>query len=418
MGMTLGRRAPLWMIATAALVALVGPPAAAPTEIGRPIGTTAAAQSLPAPPGGLTPPDLLAAYDMQPLRDLGLDGSGETIVFLEFDDFDTRDLNAFTSRFGLPPIRPEVRGRAAQGAEGETTMDLEVAHAIAPGARLVVANHISLRRVTDADIARFHQQVLQQNPGAIFSVSIGYGCDKSFDPATAQALAQVYDATAALRIPVFVATGDSGAFSCLESSDDWGQPPTADTVGADLLASLPGVTAVGGTRLSAGPGGAWQQEEVWEEPAATGGTGGGISMYLDMPPWQAGPGVRNQFSNGKRQLPDVAAVADASTGVAVVIGGDWAQGGGTSQAAPIWAGMTALINQYLKRQGLQGVGFMNPALYTIAAGQPYPAFHDITRGTNLVYPATPGYDLATGLGTPDAWNLARDLEAYYRSGGR
>jgi kumamolisin len=91
------------------------------------------------------------------------------------------------------------------------------------------------------------------------------------------------------------------------------------------------------------------------------------------------------------------------------------RGGGTSQAAPIWAGIAALIDEYLKKQGVHPIGFMNPALYALTAThQPYPPFHDVTVGGNLYYPATPGYDLATGLGTPDAWNLARDLVAYQR----
>ena len=102
--------------------------------------------------------------------------------------------------------------------------------------------------------------------------------------------------------------------------------------------------------------------------------------------------------------------------MAIYSDGRWSSGGGTSQAAPIWAGMTAVINQYLKRQGVKPVGFMNPALYALANNpQPFPPFHDILVGSNLVYRATPGYDLATGLGSPDAWNLARDLEAYQRA---
>jgi kumamolisin len=120
-----------------------------------------------------------------------------------------------------------------------------------------------------------------------------------------------------------------------------------------------------------------------------------------------------------RQVPDVAAIADPETSVAVNINGEFTEEGGTSQATPVWAGMTALINQYLLSKGLRVAGFMNPALYSLAAAkQPYPPFHDVTLGTNLAYPAGPGYDLATGLGTPIAWNLARDLESYIRKGGR
>jgi subtilase family serine protease len=121
-----------------------------------------------------------------------------------------------------------------------------------------------------------------------------------------------------------------------------------------------------------------------------------------------------------RQEPDVSADADPTTGAAVYSPsyGGWIQGGGTSQAAPIWAGLTALINQYLLSKHLPVSGFVNPALYALAAGHPiYPPFYDVTVGSNLHFAAKPGYDLASGLGTPNAWNLARDLEAYLKSGG-
>ena len=126
----------------------------------------------------------------------------------------------------------------------------------------------------------------------------------------------------------------------------------------------------------------------------------------------------NQYNpSHKRMVPDVSADADPTTGMTLYMQGGLQQGGGTSQAAPLWAGLTALINQYLKKKGLKPVGFMNPALYEIAAGKPpYPAFHDVVLGTNLAYPATPGYDLSTGLGSPDGFNLARDFEQYQRNG--
>jgi kumamolisin len=127
---------------------------------------------------------------------------------------------------------------------------------------------------------------------------------------------------------------------------------------------------------------------------------------------QAGPNAGNA-----RAVPDVAADADPASGAAIVTAGHAQQGGGTSQAAPIWAAIAVLIDQYLHCQGLGPVGFMNPALYHLASTrQPYPPFHDVTRGSNLVDPAGPGYDLATGLGSPDVWNLARDLAAYEKAG--
>jgi kumamolisin len=111
----------------------------------------------------------------------------------------------------------------------------------------------------------------------------------------------------------------------------------------------------------------------------------------------------------------VSAVADPATSGAYAIDGDLVREGGTSQAAPVWAGIFALVNQYLQHHGSRALGFANPALYALArTKQTYPPFHDVTVGNNLAYPATAGYDMATGLGTPDAWNLARDLLAYTR----
>ena len=156
-----------------------------------------------------------------------------------------------------------------------------------------------------------------------------------------------------------------------------------------------------------------------ENPPATAGTGGGISGFFKQPAWQRGPGVVGVDNpHGMREVPDVAAIADPETSAQVYIDGQFTQEGGTSQAAPVWAGMTALINQYLKGRGLHAVGFLNPALYRLAAGKPgHSPFHDVTMGTNLANPATRGYDMATGLGSPDAWNLARDLESYLRGNG-
>jgi kumamolisin len=112
-----------------------------------------------------------------------------------------------------------------------------------------------------------------------------------------------------------------------------------------------------------------------------------------------------------RQVPDVAADADLNTGTVVVNNGQ-PVGGGTSLATPMWAGFTALIDQYLTSHGGHPVGFFNPLLYSLANGRPsYPPLHDITVGGNDFYPAGTGYDMTTGLGSPNVWNLARDLAA-------
>lgn len=365
------------------------------------------------PANGLAPADLLAAYDMQPLRNLHLDGTGETVVFFEWDGFAQSDLDTFTKKFGLPPMHPTIAGGPTLGPGIETEMDMEVVHEIAPGAKLVLYN-------MGNDYSQempLQSQMVNNNRGAIISESWSE-CDKADSASTAQSFADIYNHADLLGESVFASTGDSGAYECLKAVT-WGTAPAPQYIGAGLPASAPGVTGVGGTHLSVRQDGSWYNETVWEMPARTMGSGGAASSFFSRPSWQHAPGV----SGAMRTIPDISADADGDSGAAIYTnnpgGSVWWEGGGTSQSAPIWAGMTALINQYLKSKGLHGAGFLNPALYHFASTtQPYPPFHDVTVGTNLVYSAGAGYDLATGLGTPDAWNLARDLEAYQRSGGQ
>jgi kumamolisin len=110
-----------------------------------------------------------------------------------------------------------------------------------------------------------------------------------------------------------------------------------------------------------------------------------------------------------RLVPDVSAVADPFTGVQIVFNQNRRIGGGTSQSAPIWAGFTALMNQYVIARGAPPLGDINPLLYRVAQGSRLPGFRDITTGGNAVDSPTPGYDLVTGLGSPNVDNLARNL---------
>ncbi len=384
------------------------------------------------PSGGVTPTDLVSAYNMAPLRNMGLDGTGSTVAFLESDGgWNQQDFDTFTQKFNLPPLHPVLAsGPSGKPPDGETEMDLEVVHEIAPGARLVVYNFpfqeeaqaATSDSATLTDWLKLQTQMLNDNKGGVLSMSMGL-CEKIWDPTLAKAYKDAYDNTTPFRESVFVSTGDSAAYSCIITAPKRGTPPAPDYLGAELPSAVPGVTAVGGTRLSLTTDHAWYDETVWEYPVSTNGTGGGVSAYYSMPTWQKGNGVLNAQLNPKnmREVPDVSADADVASGAATYYGdssgGHWDEGGGTSQSAPIWAAMTVLINQYLQKQGLRPAGFLNPALYQIAASDPN-AFHDVTVGTNLYYPATPGYDMATGLGTPNAWNLAQDLAAYQRSGGQ
>jgi len=146
-----------------------------------------------------------------------------------------------------------------------------------------------------------------------------------------------------------------------------------------------------------------------------------------LPSWQTGRGVANQFSDGRRQVPDVAADADPLTGYAIYDSTSgcrgqqcWGVVGGTSAAAPLWAGLIALANQAGPKQGLRSAGFLNPALYRLGNGAAGASgaspFHDITAGGNLFYPATPGWDYSTGWGSPDANALVPALLAAERGG--
>jgi kumamolisin len=207
---------------------------------------------------------------------------------------------------------------------------------------------------------------------------------------------------------MFVASGDRGAYDCTPNGD-------YTDLAADLDASMPAVTAVGGTYVFLSSNGGYFHETAWGEPIEQWGSNGGLSIFWKTPAWQSGPGVQNQYSNGMRQTPDISANADGQSGWDVFANGMEEKVGGTSAAAPFWAAIAALIDQDLKQKGLPLIGFANPALYYFAqspAGLPAPPFHDITQGTNLYYPATPGWDYATGLGTPDVGALTNDFEWY------
>jgi kumamolisin len=174
---------------------------------------------------------------------------------------------------------------------------------------------------------------------------------------------------------------------------------------------------VGGTRLDVAADGGYVREHAWEDVLSAGGGGGGLASSVPRPSWQRGVlGIDNRYSNGRRQLPDVAADADPSTGVAIHTGGELQQVGGTSAAAPFWAAATALVRQYARAKHAGPVGFAAPLLYRLAStAQPYPPFHDVTRGGNRYYQSTGGWDYATGLGSPDVYNLARDAARSLRS---
>ena len=360
------------------------------------------------PDRGLSPAALRETYDLAPLSAAGYTGKGSTVVVFAFDGFDQADLDSFATTFDLPRFTPVVVGGQPPARRGEATMDLEVVHAVAPDAKTVLVNAGSTVENDGGyeKIAHMMESARQQFPGAVWSFSIGWGCEKLV---TAADLAPVRSAMIAAHksgTAAFDASGDLAGLDC-RSGKDWSAAPGDEDIGLDAVAAMPEMTNVGGTTLSTAADGAWRAEQAWFDPALSHGTGGGVSSLFDRPYWQGG--VASTRGAGRRLTPDVAAVSDPFTGVKIVFRQTEIAGGGTSQAAPIWAGIAAVMNQYLIAHGGKPLGDINPLLYRVANRSRLPAFHDVTLGGNAVDHAGPGYDLVTGLGTPDVDNLVQDL---------
>jgi kumamolisin len=363
---------------------------------------------LDVPREGLTPAALLRTYHADALAAAGFTGKGTTIVFFEFDGYHQADLDSYAALSGLPKFTPTLIGGQPGPSNGEAVMDLEVAHGIAPDAHLVVVNALPTVEGDGAyeKIAHAFELADGQFPGAVWSSSVGWGCDKLV---TAADLVPVQSALAIAEshgTSAFDASGDTGGLEC-KGGDDWSSAPGPDDVGLDAVASLPAMTNVGGTTLSTDAHGKWLSEQAWQDSPLSQGTGGGVSALFARPDWQNAVSV--PIDSAHRLTPDIAATADPFTGVKIIIDQQTLVGGGTSQSTPIWAGLTALMDEYLHANGGHALGDLNPLLYRVAAGANRPGFHDVTLGGNAVDSAGPGFDLVSGLGTPDVDNLVRDL---------
>ena len=192
---------------------------------------------------------------------------------------------------------------------------------------------------------------------------------------------------AAAGVNVFVSSGDAGS-----NPDNTGHSPTGP-LQAEYAASDPAVVGVGGTTLRLNSSGAISSEHGWTS------SGGGVSKFFPRPVWQVGTG----FPHGNmRCVPDVAAAGDPNTGALLVINGSVTQIGGTSWSAPIWAGFCALMNAERKKAGKPYLPFLNPLIYKFLGK---PAFHDIKVGNNGAFHCGTGYDMVTGLGSPNVKQL-------------
>ncbi len=386
-----------------------------------------AAQALEAcgagvPGGCFSPEQVETFYNLNPLYAKGFTGKGMSIVIL--DSFGSpsikQDLHTFDQTFGLPdPPMFDVEYPLGQvnidsanmdqvGWEGETTLDVEWAHAIAPGANIVLLVSTVSETEGVQGFPQFEQlstyamdhhlgQVISQSYGASEPTLVGDPCNeglgsgqdllKSYDQ-------QVYQRGVTDHITFLASSGDDGS-----TNVDCNQNPyNYQNVG--WPASDPLVTAVGGTQLTLkDKAGDYGSERVWNEDG--GASGGGLSQFYAEPDWQKN--LPNQSSlNGKRAIPDVSWGAAVNFAFYHSFPGDiagWSAIGGTSAASPQWAGLIAIADQMAGKS----LGFLNPALYQLADK----GFHDITNGDNSLdgvpgFQAGPGWDMATGWGTPDA----------------
>jgi subtilase family serine protease len=372
-----------------------------------------------------TPRQFLVAYGIQPLLDRGIDGHGVTVALPEEAETgpaqtpavtDIRqDVANFDRRFGLPPAQIQVTttlaGRSASPwlASVEEVEDTELVHAVAPDATireiLVAPADVSTPAKFAATFATYVRiavrsatVISQSGMGQEFSLG-----EDSWTSAEVATMNSALELAAARHVTVIAGSGDQNVLGNDSST------PVKQVI---LPSTNPLVLEVGGTSLTANPvTGAYVSETTWNNPSS--GSGGGFSRLFARPAYQNGvPGI-----GPTRGVPDVAADAEGSTGMALAFsaaGGNSVLigAGGTSAGAPFWAGLIALVDQ----EAGHPLGFVNPAIYRIARGPLYhQAFHDITTGDNTAvlsstsppvtitgYQAGPGWDPVTGWGTPDA----------------
>ena len=303
----------------------------------------------------------------------------------------------------------------------EANLDIEWANAVARGAQIVYLYGQSVYNTA--------QFAVDENVAPVLSLSFG-SCE-AYNQASFRAVAQQ---AVAQGITWLTASGDTGGAECDRFA---AIPQAAKGFAVGFPASIPEITAVGGSQLDDTTAQYWAPtnttngasalgyipEAVWNDTPFVGAfsaAGGGASILFPKPYWQNGPGVPNDRA---RDIPDVSLAASPNhAGYQIYLYGALYVVGGTSASAPSMAGVVALLNHYLTSKSIlakPGLGNINPTLYRLAQSTNN-VFHDITTGDNAVrcallspncveglvgYPAAPGYDLATGLGSIDAYNL-------------
>ena len=328
---------------------------------------------------------------------LDVDGTGQTVGILELGGgYKPADLKKYFS--GLGTKEPTVisvsvdGGKNAptnpNGSDGEVLLDIEVVGAVAPGATIAVyfAPNTS-QGFQDALTTAIHDAT---NKPSVISISWG-SAESTWTAQAMTAFDSAAQDAAALGITICAASGDNGSSDGVDDGDNH----------VDFPASSPHILACGGTSLESTDG-KITSETVWNDGQQGGAGGGGYSNQFPLPAWQASANIQAPAGGG-RGVPDVCGNADPDTGYKILVDGQSLVIGGTSAVAPLWSGLIALLNEKLG----QPLGFLQPAIYGLP--QSTNAFRDITSGSNGSFSAGPGWDAASGLGSPSGQNLLEAL---------
>ena len=349
--------------------------------------------------GGYTAGQIGSAYDFGGLYASGDGGAGQTIALFELEPYSASDLAAYERCYGNSANVSNVNvdgGSGTGSGQGEAALDVEDLVGLAPQANVLVYQGPN----TGQGAFDTYAAIVNQDRAKVVSTSWG-SCENPAFLSSLQAENTLFQEAAAQGQTVLAASGDNGVQDCGAGSS---------SRAVDDPASQPYVTGVGGTSLSAiGPP---VTETAWDSNwgASSGAGGGGVSTIWGVPSYQA-PFAVSQTSvtcanagNACREVPDVSADADINTGYAIIYQGAWFVFGGTSAATPTWAALMALGDATSACRA-HPIGFANGALYAAAHSAYAADFNDVTSGDNSFggvggFSAGPGYDMATGLGSP------------------
>lgn len=373
-----------------------------------------------------TPHALRVAYGVEPLTEKGFTGKGMTVIDIVSYGSPTlqQDMDAFDQQFNLPHITIQViapLGTVAfnpndanmTGWAEETELDVQIIHAIAPDAGIIVMTSPVAETEGTIGLPQFlqlEQYAVNHHLGQVFSQSY-VASEATLADSASQQFVQSYanfykQITTQDGFTVVTGSGDNGA-------TDWqniAATQLAPRPTVNFPADVPWVTAVGGTTLLHSASGNGYEERAWS------GSGGGISTFFSEPDYQSSmPQTVQSELAGHRGIPDIAADADPYTGMAFYFNGQWTQTGGTSASTPFWAAIVAIADQMAGHP----LGFINPGIYKVAASPHYSQdFRDITAGSNGVakvsvqgFQAVKGWDAVTGWGSPQASTFIPDLIA-------